>query len=63
MLHFTPAYFVSDESNLAKKNCSCERALTIITIFIGNYTECRPLEILSCVKEATREYSLIGIRT
>ena len=27
MLQFTPAYFVSDEPNLAKKNYSCERAL------------------------------------
>ena len=26
MLQFTPAYFFSYEPNLAKKNCSCERA-------------------------------------
>ena len=29
MLQFTPTYFSSDEPNSAKKNCSCERALTV----------------------------------
>ena len=28
MLQFTPAYFFFDEPNLAKKHCSCKRALT-----------------------------------
>ena len=29
MLQFTPVHLSSDEPNLAKKNCSCERALTL----------------------------------
>ena len=35
MLQFIPAYFFSDEPNLAKKDCSCECALTpvIVNIF------------------------------
>ena len=29
MLQFKPAYFFSDEPNLIKKICSCERALRL----------------------------------
>ena len=34
------AYFFSDEPNLAKKNCLCERALTIIRINVTCWVIC-----------------------
>ena len=37
MFQFTPAYFFSDEPNLAKKKCSCERA--IIHVLKENTTQ------------------------
>ena len=50
MLQFTPAYFISDEPNLEKKNCSCERALKFreaknVILSMGNDVHVRPLVV------------------
>ena len=39
MLQFTPAYFFSDEPNLAKKNCSYERVLIMYGASMGRRKE------------------------
>ena len=43
MLQFTPAYFFSDGANLAKKNSSCERALSCVDIETTNFQLCQIL--------------------
>ena len=47
MLQFTPAYFFFDKPNLAKKDCSCKRALNVSLLCSRKKADFSTIKIIS----------------